>query len=213
MIIEETPHETEVIPGDYDSEPHRFRNPQGAKSGEVSPQNPGEVHIPEDEHIMMKMVLRDESYYRPLFRIHPPERWSSPVHRELALTVLSERGVPDPEEVSSSGLKSLILDILSCISVEDEMIPDPDERNLLVPQYMAEILVSELERKRHQLVRKGEAREQIQSINDQIQTLTSSKFLFDNPSQVDEIINRFELESLGSTLTQNSEEQESTFHE
>jgi hypothetical protein len=78
---------------------------------------------------------------------------------------------------------------------------------------MAEVLVSELERKRHQLVRKGEARDQIQSINNQIQTLTSSKFLFENPSQVDEIINRFELESLGSPLTQNSEEQESTFHE
>ena len=145
---------------------------------------------------MIKMVLRDESYYRPLFRIHPPERWRAPLHRELALLVLSERGVPDPEEVSSSGLKSLILDILSFISVEDEMIPDPDERNLLVPQYMAEILVSELERKRHQLVRKKEAREQIQSINDQIQTLTSSKF-FDNPSQVDEIINRFGWSPLG----------------
>ncbi len=213
LIIEETPHETEVILGDYDSEPHLLGDPQWAKSTEASPETPVVGQIPEDEHIMMKMVLRDESYYRPLFRIHPPERWSSPLHRELALTVLAQRGVPDLEEASNSGLQSLIRDIQSIISMEDEMIPDPDERNLLVPQYMAEVLVSELERKRHQLVRKGEAREQIQSINNQIQTLTSSKFLFDNPSQVDEIINRFELESLGSPLTQKSEEQESTFHE
>ena len=205
--------ETEVILGDYGPGSPHVVEPGVEKPADASPGSPEAAHVPEDEHIMIKMVLRDESYYRPLFRIHPPERWRAPLHRELALLVLSERGVPDPEEVSSSGLKSLILDILSFISVEDEMIPDPDERNLLVPQYMAEILVSELERKRHQLVRKGEAREQIQSINDQIQTLTSSKFLFDNPSQVDEIINRFELESLGSTSTQKSEEQESTFHE
>ena len=205
--------ETEVILGDYGQGSPHVVEPGVEKPADASPGSPEAAHVPEDEHIMIKMVLRDESYYRPLFRIHPPERWRAPLHRELALLVLSERGVPDPEEVSSSGLKSLILDILSFISVEDEMIPDPDERNLLVPQYMAEILVSELERKRHQLVRKGEAREQIQSINDQIQTLTSSKFLFDNPSQVDEIINRFELESLGSTSTQKSEEQESTFHE
>ncbi|MGB1397103.1 MAG: toprim domain-containing protein, partial [Planctomycetota bacterium] len=212
-IVEDSPLETEVILGDYGPGSSYVGEPGVEKPADASPGSPEAAHDPEYEHIMIKMVLRDESYYRPLFRIHPPERWRAPLHRELALLVLSQRGVPDPEEVSSSGLKSLILDILSFISVEDEMIPDPDERNLLVPQYMAEILVTELERKRHQLVLKGEARDQIQSINDQIQTLTSSKFLFDNPSQVDEIINRFELESLGSTSTQKSEEQERTIHE
>ena len=101
---------------------------------------------------------------------------------------------------------------MSRITAEDQW-QDPDERNFMVPQYLAEILVAELERKRDALVREGADGGRVQSLNDQIQTLTSSKFLFDNPSQADEIINRFELEPNRSEMTNSSEEQESTINE
>ena len=204
---------TVVIMGDMD--PGAVASPPLSSSPQADQKSLGTAAIlaPEEEQTILKMAIRDVSYYRPLFRIFPPERWRSPVHRELALRICEERGVPDVDEVSDSGQKSLLIDINSTISKVDEMLSDPDERNLLVPQYMAEIVVTELERKRTQLVRKGDVGPGIQSINDQIQTLTSSKFLFDNPSQVDEIINTFELEPAGSVLTQKSEEQERTIHE
>lgn len=205
-IQEESGEGTVVIVGEMDLDPHPGAGVQGSPASEITQEPPAQVEIPEDERTMLKMVVRDVSYYRPLFRIRPPERWRAPLHRELALRVCELREIPDPAGTSDSGQRSLLLDIQSIISMEDEMLSDPDERNLLVPQYMAEILVTELERKRTQLVRKDDARERVQSINAQIQTLTSSKFLFDNPSQVDEIINRFELEPTGPSQARNSEE-------
>ena len=176
----------------------------GAKSSPVA--------VPEDEDVMLKMVVRNCAYYRPLFRVFPPERWRSRPHRDLALLFCEKRGIPEAEETTDSGLKSLLLDIMSRITAEDQW-QDPDERNFMVPQYLAEILVAELERKRDALVREGADGGRVQSLNDQIQTLTSSKFLFDNPSQADEIINRFELEPNRSEMTNSSEEQESTINE
>ena len=107
--------------------------------------------------------------------------------------VIENRGVPEVGALTDVDQKSLLLDIQARIAGEDRW-QDVDERNLMVPQYMAEILVAELERKRTHLIQNSGSREVVQSINDHIQLLTSSKFLFDNSSQADEIINRFELE-------------------
>ena len=115
--------------------------------------------------------------------------------------VIENRGVPEVGALTDVDQKSLLLDIQARIAGEDRW-QDVDERNLMVPQYMAEILVAELERKRTHLIQNSGSREVVQSINDHIQLLTSSKFLFDNSSQADEIINRFELEPKWSSSNQ-----------
>jgi len=170
-------------------------------SENVSQKGPLSDAIAEEEDVMLKMVVRDSSYYRPLFRIFPPQRWRSPVHRGLALVVCENREVPDLNHLTDMDQKSLLIDIQERIVKEDRW-QDSSERNLMVPQYMAEILVAELERKRTRLIQKNESREVVQSINEHIQLLTSSKFLFDNSSQADEIINRFELEPEWSSADQ-----------
>jgi hypothetical protein len=145
------------------------------------------------EAAILKTIIRDESYMRPMLRLAPVERWTSPLHRELGLLFQNKGKVPELLEIEDPDLKSLLLDLWSRNTRDDEFL-DQDQKINFASRTLAEYLMTALERKKDYFMRNDEKSALVTNVNECINMLNNDKFSFSNPSQADEIINRFELD-------------------
>ena len=145
------------------------------------------------EAAILKTILRDESCMRPMLRLAPVERWTSALHRELGLLFQNKGKVPELLEIEDPDLKSLLLDLTSRNTRDDEFL-DQDQKRNFASRTLAEYLMTALERKKDDFMRTEDKSALVTNINECINMLNNDKFSFSNTSQADEIINRFGLD-------------------
>lgn len=130
---------------------------------------------------------------RPMLRLAPVERWTSALHRELGLLFQNKGKVPELLEIEDPDLKSLLLDLTSRNTRDDEFL-DQDQKKNFASRTLAEYLMTALERKKDDFMRTEDKSALVTNINECINMLNNDKFSFSNTSQADEIINRFGLD-------------------
>ncbi|MGE4618418.1 MAG: DNA primase [Planctomycetota bacterium] len=142
-----------------------------------------------EDAILVQMV-RYPSQVEVLLKICPPERWSHPIRRELALRIRQFGEIPDPVHIQDVREKSYFLRLVERVERENSGLSTADrfrgEFDLSL-----ELLVRFLEQKRQKIPYLAINLEDIVSINEEIQKITEEPDSFKNSSLLLQIINKF----------------------
>ncbi len=149
------------------------------------------------EDAILVTMLRDPEQISILLRICPPERWSHPVRRALAIRFQQLEAAPDPLQIQDDGEKSYYLRLQERQLRENDWMSVDDRREVKF-DLSIQLLVRWLENLRNQIPQQPGSLEDIVKINQAIQKLTEEPDSFRNPSLLSQIINTFE--GMGNVL-------------
>ncbi|MEC9476066.1 MAG: DNA primase [Planctomycetota bacterium] len=149
------------------------------------------------EDAILVTMLRDPEQISLLLRICPPERWSHPVRRALAIRFQQLEAAPDPLHIQEDREKSYYLRLQERQLRENDWMSVDDRREVKF-DLSIQLLVRWLENLRNQIPQQPGSLEDIVKINQAIQKLTEEPDSFRNPSLLSQIINTFE--GMGNVL-------------
>lgn len=143
------------------------------------------------EDAMLVNMLLYPSQIEFLLRIRPPERWSHPIRRSLAIRFSALGAPPDSVHIEKDLEKSYYLRLQERADRERQWIGTDDAKESEF-DLAHQLLIDWLIRNREQFPPQQQHLEKIMSINQAIQKLTESPESFQNVSLLNEIINTFE---------------------